>query len=707
MSWENALDALIIDRIHRAEEGRVEDREILALVRDLIEIAPGRPHCWFHCGYGRTLLGLDLPSPGAKEDGACHRWFAFGRLKGHMRRSDDSWVADLTEDEILLADLLAEPPIAAQVLPGLMSTCFQEERFERAIRLLSLMEHAETRRGRDGIGGAPELGILVEAGMIDLLARIERTPVSPEGEGVMRRALQSALKLEHFETLADDDRARFFRALGESHLNTGEWDEADRWFEAAERIAQEGGRTWAQAHFGRALVALRVLDLGQVRPEPRREGREKVLAHLEPCGSEPAPLLEALYVQGILRYETGAFEDAVEDLEKAYRLIREQRREGAAVSRRIRYFLGASLLAADRKEDSRRAALLLGEALEEVVPDLETFYLVHDQLKVVEPKLALRFLDRLDLGRGTSPENLLLVALEYLGLGEPDRALAATERVLKIATDLDHRLEAWKVRLTAHNMKGRPDEAREDYFALHELLERRGALEELENLLLDEALVGQALDHLEIKSELIDIYEEMEGREWDAAQLKLAVARSLRARKDLEQIQQARGLLAEIGIRFPELAKDELEALEKLLALKEGDGGRGSDGGGFRDLEKILGRKFRVLVVGGNERQRRHIRKLEAHAAEKGFEAEWLLANYRSPQKTVSAIRDRLQQGNLDAVILLHWNRHETTEPALDLCRKAKVPARTLYYAGFTSLAVCLEELGKRKVPGNSRAGVD
>ena len=71
------------------------------------------------------------------------------------------------------------------------------------------------------------------------------------------------------------------------------------------------------------------------------------------------------------------------------------------------------------------------------------------------------------------------------------------------------------------------------------------------------------------------------------------------------------------------------------------------------------------------------------------------MTNYTSPQKTVSTIQDRLKTG-ADLLLLLHWNRHETTEPALELARGASVPARTVHYAGFTSLQVALEEQAQR-----------
>jgi hypothetical protein len=82
-------------------------------------------------------------------------------------------------------------------------------------------------------------------------------------------------------------------------------------------------------------------------------------------------------------------------------------------------------------------------------------------------------------------------------------------------------------------------------------------------------------------------------------------------------------------------------------------------------------------------------------AEEWGFDGDWLMANYTSPQKLVAQISDRLSQG-VDALFLLHWNRHETTEPALERARQLGIPARTVFYAGFTSLQVSIEDLAKR-----------
>ena len=101
-----------------------------------------------------------------------------------------------------------------------------------------------------------------------------------------------------------------------------------------------------------------------------------------------------------------------------------------------------------------------------------------------------------------------------------------------------------------------------------------------------------------------------------------------------------------------------------------------------------------VLVVGGDQRQRRrHYGLFLDHGATRGFEGTWLMADYRSPHKSLGAIRDRLRAGRVDLLILLHRNRHETSRGGLRLARKYGVRARVLYCSGFTRLQSCVEEL--------------
>ena len=122
----------------------------------------------------------------------------------------------------------------------------------------------------------------------------------------------------------------------------------------------------------------------------------------------------------------------------------------------------------------------------------------------------------------------------------------------------------------------------------------------------------------------------MEGREFERAHLQVAIARSMRARREVESLRQAHGLLQEVAIHFPELAQEDLAALEKVLEASDAvpadqDQGRAA----MTVLAQRLGGRPRVLVVGGNERQRKHHPRLQELAEAWGFDAEWVMTNYK------------------------------------------------------------------------------
>ncbi|PIE22493.1 MAG: hypothetical protein CSA62_12225 [Planctomycetota bacterium] len=689
MAWESALDRLILREIHRAEQGELRDQELVRIVTDFVQMTKQRPQSWFHAAYARTVLGLELPTPGPEAGAGASRWFTFGRLKGHLRRGEETWLRDVDQDPALLADLLADTSIVSQILPRLMQIWLVDGAFERAI---SVLQHLESS---DAEGEHPV--ILVEAALHDFLARIEQRESGPEQQGALRRALQRVQDLAAFSSLPAGERSRLFLAMGLSYLRTGEWGEAQLAFDKAGQLVTETGWLRSSLHFWSALCKLRVQELQQLGLETDRPCREEAATELALACEGEGTLPEAHYARGLLAYERSDWTMVTCSMEAALEGFGEQKEPDEELFTRARFYLGASLFADGRSEEYHRAAQLLSETVERVTPDLESFYEVYDGLKGVDRETALRFLDAVDLGRGASAESLLLVALEYQALGEPSRALEAASQVLAKATNLDHRLEALKVQLTAHNMQGEPEAARDDFLTMRELLLRRGALEDLERILLDEDLVGQALDHLEIKSELADLYEEMEGKDWECAQLRLQIARSLKARKETEQLKQAHALLAEVGLQYPELAQEDLEHLRKLLELHDtSPSNETAEAAVFAALREKLGRPWRVLVVGGNERQRKHHPKLSELAEKLGFEAEWLMANYTSPQKLVSQIQERLK--DCDQLILLHWNRHETTEPTLEYARQKGHQARTVFYAGFTSLQICLVECAERQL---------
>jgi len=681
MGWETALDRLLLQQVHLAEKGEQKADAVRQQVLEYRALGGNRPGCHFLCGYARVLLAMEIPF--ATGDAAGRRWELFGALRAYDRKGERERIAETLQDPQVLLELLSDGAVAGNVLPLVVRSLFWSGDLKLAVRAIQYLAAEPS---------AAELETIVDAAVTDLLGRLE-TRVDSDDQESTASILGKILGMAGFERLPTDVRAGYHRALAERLLAASEWSMAIESANRAEQLAGTNTRLASAAALIAALAELRQHDSVGCDPRQKRPERAAALARLQHVAEEPeqaAP--EAVYLRSLLAYEAGDLQAAARGFERAIAGLRRLDGRDVQLRDRARFFQAAALLAAGDPAESSRALRLMEQALESVKPDLESFYSVHEALKKLDRRLALRFLDAVDVGRGSSPDQLLFVALEYLALGEALPASVAARRVLEVSTDLDQRIDALRVVLTAHNMLGERDQARACYAEMREILQQRGKFDVLEKLLKNEDFVGQALDHLEIKVELAACYEEMEGRDYDRAQLQLAIARSLRARRDQESLQQAHGLLQEVACGHPELARDDLAAIEKLLDLGNHEPAD-SNGGceAAQTLGKNLGRAPRVLVVGGNERQRRHHPRLDTLAKEWGFTAEWLMTNYTSPQKVVSTIADRIRSG-LDVLLLLHWNRHETTEPALELARSAGIPARTVHYAGFTSLQVALVE---------------
>lgn len=693
MVWETPLVRLLLQQIHAAEKGEQKVDAVTQQLADYVALAGATAGAAFLGGYATRLLEIQLPQ--LESDDETRRWALYGQLRACDRKGHREEIAEIVKNPQTLLDLLTDASVAGNVLPLVVRSLFWSGDVKAAVRAIQFLA-AES---------SPQLQTIVDAAVTDLLTRLE-TRVDTDDQESTASILGRILGLASFDRLPDDVQARYHRALAERLLAASEWDMAIETAEKAIELAGEPSAITSAANVTAALAAMREHDVETVEPHQERAERDAVLERLQHVADDPdLAVPEALYLRALLAYESGDLTVAAKGFERALGGLRRLEGRDVVLRHRARFFAAAALLALGDATETTRALKLMEQALETVKPDLETFYSVHEELKKHDRKLALRFLDAVDVGRGTSPDQLLFVALEYQGLGEADAALLAAERVLEVAIDLDQRLEALRVVMTAHNMRGNRDAARSCFGEIRELLMQRGKFDVLENLLHTEEFIGQALDHQEIKVELVAVLEEMEGRDYERAQLMVAIARSLRARKDEESLRQAHGLLEEVACTNPELASDDLAALEKLLDLGGTSPTTAAGGAGaMASLEAALGRPAKVLVVGGNERQRRHHGRLAKLADDWHFEAEWLETNYTSPQKTVSAIADRLKTG-VDLLLLLHWNRHETTEPALELAREAGISARTVSYAGFTSLQVALTDQAER-LAGKAGASV-
>lgn len=488
MAWETALDRLILQQIHCAERGDARPQDVREQVLALWQLESAHPTAAFHLGYARTLLGVDLPGP--VNDDVATRWYTFGRLRGHDRRGERNWAADLLQEPGSMLEILAEPDIATQCLPLVMRTLFWCGDLNLAVKAIEYLCADEA---------ATNTEMLVDAALTDLLTRLENR-IDKDDEESTASILEKCMHQGAFERLPADVRARYHRALGKRMLANSEFEGALQTLEPARELADNQPRLRSSIDALAALGELRLHDVEDLEPRaerPEREAAIRRLATVEHAPGEAVP--ESLFTRAILAYEVGDFVTAVGCLDEALQNTRRVGGRDGLLIDRSRFFLAAALLASGDRKETSRALRLMEQALDTVHPDLESFYPVHEALKELDQKLALKFLDSVEVGRGTSPDQLLFVALEYLSLGEADAASTAGRRVLEVAVNLDQRIEAMRVLLNANNMKGDQTSAHRVYEEIRDLLVQRGAFTELEALLKNEEFVGQALDHLEIK----------------------------------------------------------------------------------------------------------------------------------------------------------------------------------------------------------------
>ena len=126
-----------------------------------------------------------------------------------------------------------------------------------------------------------------------------------------------------------------------------------------------------------------------------------------------------------------------------------------------------------------------------------------------------------------------------------------------------------------------------------------------------------------------------------------------------------------------------------------------------QDLAELLaqaaqqGKQFKVLVLGGGEKQFRHKEKLIEYAEVVGFHTDWRMAEYVSWHKHIKKLEQDMNL-EFDAMVILHWNRTTFTRKCREICNKVgQKPCVTCHYEGFTnlraSLRECLGQLLRRK----------
>lgn len=245
MGFETAIDRLVLQQVHLAEKGEAKAETVRQQILDLWRLSGPRPAGAYQMGYAKVLLGIDCA---VAVDGSLRRWMLFGSLRAHDRRGERSWIADLLQDPQTLVDLLAEPELAAQVLPLTVRTLFWCGDLKLAVRAIEYLAAEST---------APELSVVVDAAIADLLTRLESRE-DGEDEESTASVLARVMRIPGFDRLPDDVRARYHKAMAVRLLAGSEWDKAKEHAATAASLAHESARQKSACNAVETLAVLRV-----------------------------------------------------------------------------------------------------------------------------------------------------------------------------------------------------------------------------------------------------------------------------------------------------------------------------------------------------------------------------------------------------------------------------------------------------------------
>ncbi|MEW6747056.1 MAG: hypothetical protein AB1486_30335 [Planctomycetota bacterium] len=683
MGWEGALDRLVLQQIDNAARGVARPEEVRDLVNELLQLAPERARSYYHLGLAGVLLDASLFEHRPQEfDPALRRWFTFGRLMALARRRAHARVVEMLHTPECI-ELLEEPEIARTVVPIVLRTAFEDGDLDLVVTALEKL-----------VGGRGEHHDAFREALAEILRRVERSRDRADEEA-LKSLLVRCRDLPSFASMPGDVRAPIHRAIGRILQHSGEWEQARQEFSNCLRITGEGHTLASVLHFDLAACYLEVRGVPDLEPDPDREDSSEAIRHLDMATADPRfASFNAYFARGVLRYEKEDFAHAASDFERALDKIQSYRNPLPVTLARIRYYLAVSLFGSGREEDYPKAARLIDQAIERVSPDLADFHRVHDKLHATDREVALRFLDAIDVGREESGSQLLGLAREYLDLGEPERALKTADRAVALPAATDERVDALKLKLRATTILGSREAAHDAFLDLREHLLSHGRFQELERILRDEGESGLALDHFTRQGELNDVLQLMEGRTPDRVEAMLSLARHLRGDNDALSAALAVALLEEAAVYSPERVSSDLEEARKLaehlrvVPLTDSVARELAD-----RARRLLGHDPRLVVIGGNEAQRRKLDSFEEFKDHLGIEAEWWFADAAHPQRPLDLVKERLRGSRVDGVILLQWNRLDTAVPTRHLCRSHKVACRQLTYVGFMSLKMAIADL--------------
>ncbi len=690
MPWKTEIDR-IVNRtlLDAAKGGQNEVARALRTVEDLLALAPDRPESHFHIGAATELIGgaaETLP----ESDGVAQHWRKLGALDAAGRRGDRDRVRDVIEDEEF-ETMLDHPEgrIALRAVGRMLLRDGQDQRvFDYYTRHLKAVDDEGSRRDAE---------FLLE----EALRRADRYERGERNEEEALARLDRAAAFAETASLEPRAGAKVDRKMGRVHQLGERWDDAAGCYQRAlDRLpAEDPYRSVLVGDLALATLGVRgTLDL---LPRDEREGREaaKDILQAEENQGEGRSY-NAIYTLGMLCYEAEDYEGAAKCFREADELMRENRAKARIVHARSRFFLGHCMLelgAEDDQLDEARKYIQRDAGASNLDPEVKE--VVFDALLEVDPDARLpgRGGRRGRGGRGRgrdrererAPQASAADHLEAARAAiedDPHRALELVDKAFKSRPDFDTWFGAYRARLEALVALNERDEALRTYERFRAKLYQRDTLDRIETLLLDPSgPLADLLDDHSYARELIDLYEVMPDREPQFVEQAVACAQACLESGEPVGIRCALAMLAEASARDPEAAAELLT--EAQAAAK--DAGIDTAAPSLDECKKSvseLDEEPHILLVGGDEGRRPHLKNFRALADSVGFEGSWIFTGARPPQKTLHEIEDAAQDSS--AILLHHRAEPEVRDEVRKLAEELEIPLRESVWLGAHGVEV-------------------
>ena len=336
MPWKTEIDRLVHNLVlDAAPGGNADVRRAARAIADLTALAPDRTATHFHAGALEEVLGEsledetvraqleELPKPA---DESAERWRHLGRLDGASRGGHRERVRELMEDPLFEGSL--EHPEGRIALRAVGRQLLREGEGERAFELYRIHLAKVTEEG-----SRRDAEFLLE----ESLRRADR------GDTVEEETLERLSRAAAFAEEAGLDaraRSKVDRKLGRIHQLATRGEEAIACYRRAlDRLPDDDPyRSVLVGDLALATLGVRgTLDLVPTADRERREDAEEILVTGQ---TGEGRSYNAIYTQGMLAYERGAWEAAATSFAEADRLMRENRAKARIVHARSRFFLG-------------------------------------------------------------------------------------------------------------------------------------------------------------------------------------------------------------------------------------------------------------------------------------------------------------------------------------------------------------------------------